>query len=155
MTKKIFLVVALIAIAFATTVTDTHLITFKNAECEAKVEGLSGTLFGNAPIKFMKSIGVMSINMNVYQVMKTLFANSTEAVAFKDCINSMEQDQIVEINDPQSEMKLDATDYFQWQLKRISIRKLPLAGIKKFEKNLRSHVYVIDSGIDGVHPDLK
>ena len=50
--------------------------------------------------------------------------------------------------------KIDAPDYKQWQLKRITKRNLPLAGINRIEHSAESHVYIIDTGIDAAHVQL-
>jgi hypothetical protein len=75
---------------------------------------MAGSLFGNVPTHFMKSIGVMSITMDVYNLMETVLANSEEATTFKNCVDLIEGDQVITIDDPVVEFKEgeNAADYY-------------------------------------------
>ena len=81
------------------------------------------------------------------KLMKSIFQGKD---GLGDCIKSLEQDSKIHIDDPAVPAKI-TNDHYQWQLKRISQRALPLRKIHKIEKFAESHVYIVDSGIDSTH----
>ncbi len=129
------------------------LISFKSKSCEALALDYHFTMFSleDAP-KFYKYLGILSVKTEVYKLM-TIMRTKSE---FHECVEHVEPSQEIKIDDPVVIIPTDEERKY-WQLRRINVNKLPLP--KKFHrfevKGVLSHVYIIDSGIDGHHNDFK
>ncbi|MCP3686480.1 MAG: S8 family serine peptidase, partial [bacterium] len=138
----------------AATATDVSFLTFKSKSCENLSQNYQAEMFGtdSETVKYLPNIGVMIVKMDVYKLIKTIHTKSE----FHECIKDISKDEIIKIDDPVIKVSPNE-DREQWQLKRINVRKLPLPDkYTRFEvKDVPSHVYVIDSGIDGKHEDFK
>lgn len=78
----------------------------------------------------------------------------------KDCINLVEKDKIIKLNLPNTEyISEDDDERISWHLKRINVEKIPLPTEYtrriEYENDVKTHVFIIDTGIDASHPELK
>ena len=70
-----------------------------------------------------------------------------------ECVKTIEANGEVTIDDPVADQTANA-EFDKWQLRRLSVRDLPLQDILDREAVTNSHVYITDTGIDCAHPDL-
>jgi len=75
---------------------------------------------------------------------------------FHGCINEVSQDEVIVLSPISSSDDVNAAERKAWQLRRTNVANLPLPDTftRNEVQDVTSHVYVIDSGIDGSHPDL-
>jgi subtilisin family serine protease len=149
--KTYIILAVLIAAVFANS--DTSFITFKSKSCEMLGQNYQAEIFQQGESTFLPNLGIMVVQTNVYGLFNTVLHKNSE---FHECIAEVSGDEIVTINDPvvQGEPNEERQ---QWQLKRVNVKTLPLPeNYHRFEvSDVPSHVYIIDSGIDGHHVDLK
>jgi len=90
--------------------------------------------------------------MDVYNLISSIHTKSE----FHECVHTISKDEIVTLEDTNPSVTPEEARE-QWQLKRLNVRKLPLpSSYHRFEvSDVPSHVYIIDSGIDAHHGDLK
>lgn len=140
-------VFAILLILIAAASAEKSFITFQNSECEAKASNLQGKLFG-ANSKFLKNIGVMIVDLSSHKLLNALLLDQE----FSSCVKKISENEKIYVSPLHSAA---GEKEKHWQLKRINVSSLPLPdSFKRFEKKATSHVYVIDSGIDGGHPDF-
>ena len=148
MISKIFLLALLVAGTFAAS--SGALVTFKSLECE-KLAMAEGSFIFGTDMEMYTGVGVMFIDMEVHDLHKVLSANS----AFSECVATIEENQEVHLTDPPHIEAPADVDFDKWQLRRLSVRDLPLEGILDREPISETHVYVADTGIDCSHDELK
>lgn len=75
-----------------------------------------------------------------------------------DCINLVEKDEIIKLNLPKTKYISEDDERISWHLKRINVEKIPLPTeyTRRIEyDDVKTHVFIIDTGIDANHPELK
>lgn len=105
----------------------------------------------SSSVKFLKYTGLIIIDADEYELFNLLQDNHE----IRSCIKHISKDKKIQIDLPKTEVADD--ELMQWHLKRINKRDLPLP--EKFTRNdvgeCVTHTYIIDSGIDGSHPDFE
>ena len=142
----------LIALLIAAVSAEISFISFKTKACENLGLEYKNDIFKNGEATFLPNLGIMMVEMDTYSLFNTLLGKKSE---FHECINEVSKNEIVTIEPLELSTSPNATRE-QWQLKRINVQKLPLPDTyHRFEvKDVPSHVYIIDSGMDKAHPDL-
>lgn len=97
-------------------------------------------------------IGMIIADLDLEKLHRFLELN----LEFSNCINPIAFDEEVKLTLPERKTPNDQ-DLDQWHLKRTNVKSLPLPASfkRKITSSNTANVYLIDSGIDGLHPDLK
>lgn len=142
--KSVFIIALLIVAVSA----EKSFITFKSKACATLAQSYQVEVFGTET-KFLENIGVMIVEMDSYNLFNTLLSKHE----VHECIQDISKDEIVTLDYKFEEPNADRE---QWQLKRVNVEKVPLPETysRHEVKDVPSHVYIIDSGIDKAHPDL-
>jgi serine protease len=148
MIKKLILILAIVSYITSAK----HIITFKNTECEAHAFTHNASIFSESKsIKALKNIGMLIIDMDAHMLFNSILADDI----LKACVANVSADEAFKVEIPKGHQSNDKRKY--WQLQRINVKSLPLPDTftrKDPPANVKAHVYVIDSGIDGGHPDF-
>lgn len=137
----------------STAMTEKIIISFKSEQCEK-------TGFEHEPfliklaneVKALTYIGMLLVDIEISKF--HIFLENYQE--FKNCLNTFSIDQEVKLTLPLTSPREDA-DLDQWQLKRTNTKSLPLPSTftRRIKSTNTANVYLLDSGIDGLHPDLK
>ena len=147
MNTKLTLIALLLIGAIAC---EKQLITFSNQACEQKAVAMTASALGsNDNINMLEEVGVMIVDIDAERLSSALLAN----VELYNCVKSVSKNDIATVNPIRTPANVDRK---QWQLKRTNVHDLPLPkSYTRHESTNEVHVYVVDSGIDGQHNDLK
>lgn len=151
-----FFLSSLVLLLSISLITSKSIITFKSKSCEEysflELDKTSSTKNNFYGMKYLKQVGMIIIDMDSYDLFNYLSESST----LKACIKGIYKSHIRKLDLPKLDLPKDDEDFKQWHLKRINVRNLPLP--ESFTRNdvgaCKSHVYVIDSGIDKNHPEF-
>ena len=142
---KVLVLLLLLAVAVNS---QKSFITLKNKECESIALNLNGEIFGHKAI-YYKYISILVVDASPLNFTNSIIPDHEFAL----CVNEISEDEIIHVSPLHSAA---GDNEKHWQLKRINVRNLPLPDtFHRFENKDKSHVYIIDSGIDGDHPDFK
>ena len=128
------------------------IISFNNQECEQLGLSYAKHLSEKArKLTSLHHIGMLIVDIDL--LVLTKFAS--EFKEFRDCVSSFEEDKEITFDYPKP-VEVSAESRDQWHLKRINVKTLPLPSTvqRRISSSAPVHVIVIDSGIDGKHPDL-
>jgi subtilisin family serine protease len=130
------------------------IMTFKSHACESLAYEYQATVFGNAQnVIFLEHLGIMIVDIETHAMINAM----DDIHEFHECVDKVFQDEVITKNDPVEDRTQANFNYISWNLRRINVRDLPMPSTFTRQEppaGKHAHVYIIDSGIDQVNPDL-